>query len=431
MSVPIFTDHTGKRMVEELEKLVLLKEHELGVSIDQVIADDWSEVADMAREGVLSNIIGIGHHTAVNWQDVRPGNTTDWQVRLNAMAHNRQVELADGETQLASVFGWHYSLPFGTQFSPYQAFLKAITVIPAGTYNVKMGFGWGSNVINGKSYQFTLTEPVPAGGQLSGFEGAPDQSPANWKVKSWASDMATTPTETVSVTEGSGGTNLGTFTVAGSPEDVEVSVGALRFYGLNSLHRVAYGSNRWSKSPIRQFLNASGDNWYAPQTNYDRTPAYIGYDGFLTGFSDNLIENMVPAKIVTAASYAVDGGTAANPLLDVTYDRVWLPSWEEHYLAVTQSYGAAVGIEGAPFEYWERIAGTPNPLPASTWGQASTYHAEYVQYGLDNKTSPRNVFMRSASRGGGSYVTYVYSTGYCHHTNASIATYVAPACYIG
>lgn len=411
----------------------------LGVIADTTTAGalihDWGEVAAAVREGVGPDLLPVGTQFTEKWTDVRSGVSTEHDAPWNVV-HHGTGQLAGGETIPVMIAQMHRTLPFATQFSPYQAFLCAVTPIPAGTYHVTMGFSWGTNVVSGKSYQFTLTQELPAGGQLAGFDCAPDVAPANWEVSAYASATATTATETVAVTEGTGGTSLGTFTAAGvsvpasgTPE--VTTVGSLQFYGLNSLHLVAYGNNRWLHSPLRQFLNAIGSDWYVPATVFDRPPAYVGYDGFLTGLPADMVAALQPVAHVTALNYVTDGGTAASPATDTTYDRVFLPSWGEHWLAVSQSYGGAQGLEGEPWEYWERVAGTTVPLPASTSGNMSTCHMEYVQYDLAQPTTARTSFMRSALRYTGTTVAVVTASGYCGSTNAYIGNFAAPACAIG
>ena len=411
----------------------------LGVIADTTTAGalihDWGEVAAAVREGVGPDLLPVGTQFTEKWTDVRSDVSTEHDAPWNVV-HHGTGQLTDGETIPVMIAQMHRTLPFATQFSPYQAFLCSVTPIPAGTYHVTMGFNWGNNVVSGKSYQFTLTQELPAGGQLAGFDRTPDVAPANWEVSAYASATATTATETVAVTEGTGGTSLGTFTVAGvsvpasgTPE--VTTVGSLQFYGLNSLYRVAYGNNRWLHSPLRQFLNAIGSDWYVPATVFDRPPAYVGYDGFLTGLPADMVAVMQPVAHVTALNYVTDGGTAASPATDTTYDRVFLPSWGEHWLAVSQSYGGAQGLEGEPWEYWERVAGTTVPLPASTNGNMSTYHMEYVQYDLAQPTTARYSFMRSAYRNLGYGVAVVIASGYCGAGNAYYGLFAAPACAIG
>ncbi|MFR2213677.1 MAG: hypothetical protein ACLS61_07515 [Ruminococcus sp.] len=82
--------------------------------------------------------------------------------------------------------------------------------------------------------------------------------------------------ETVSVTAGSGGTNLGTFLPAGDGK-------------VNSLHRLAYGYNRWSQSALRQWLNsdaAAGEWWGFSEMTSRQSPrsSCPSKDGFSKGF---------------------------------------------------------------------------------------------------------------------------------------------------
>lgn len=111
---------------------------------------------------------------------------------------------------------WHYATPFGVQFNQYQAFsmrqkdlLQERTILRLALHGV-------TRILRSrKKYQFTLTKPVPAGGQLAGFRGAPDQTPSTWKVYSYNSKTAVDAIETVPVTEGSSGTSLGVLKFGG------------------------------------------------------------------------------------------------------------------------------------------------------------------------------------------------------------------------
>ena len=387
---------------------------------------------------------------------VRPGRYFDepWSTKSSSSAaavsydarfdlmHEGHGELENGTLLAVQHVQMHYCLPFDTPFSPDQAFLYAIDGLPAGTYHVKMGFSWGSNVVANKYYQFTLTKALPAGGQLAGFNGAPDQAVANWRVNAYASPSATSATETVTVSEGSGGTDLGTFTTAGvavpasgTPETAQsVTIGGqtYTYYGLNSLHRVAYGNNRWLHSPLRQYLNSNGFGWWQPATVFDRPPSYAGRQGFLSGFDAAFLATVKPIKRLTALNYVSDGGTSAAPLYDTTFDLFTLPSGKEHFLTPTTYYGGADGLEGEAWDYWADVAGTSSPLEWSTWGNTSTYHPEYVQYDLAARTTARIVWMRSATRTGAYLGACVGASGYCYHGNAARGGYrAAPACAIG
>ena len=323
----------------------------------------------------------------------------------------------------------HYCLPDATEFSPQQAFLYAVDGLPAGTYHVTLDADTYNRAAG--DWQFTLTQALPAGGQLRGFFAAGQPAP----VKAFASQTDKVATETCEVTAGSGGSSLGTFTTAGipvpasgTPETAQtVTVGGTeyKYYGLNSSQRVSYGNNRCLHSPVRQWLNASGPNWWTPKTVFDCPPSYESHVGFLTYLDPGLVEVMQPVRREYALSYLCDGGTAANPVTDVLYDKVFLQCWEEGYLKVDSSYGGKAGLEGCgeAWEYWKRAKGTSAP-PA-----AGTTNTEYIRLRLDNKTAA-GVFLGSCSRNGGYGESCVYSTGNCGYCNASYAYRVVPACAI-
>ena len=407
------------------------------------VLTDWSQAAALINAGLGSVYFPVSSQSIVPWSTKASSSATaaEYSPAFDAVHHGTGT-LATGDELPVVHMQMHRCLPFDTAFSNYQAFLYAIDGLPAGTYNVTMGFSWGSNVVSGKSYQFTLTQALPAGGQLAGFRGAPDQSPSNWRVYAYASRTAETATETVTVSEGSSGSNLGTFTAAGyavvpasgtpaTTASVTVSGTAYTYYGLNSLHRVAYGNNRWAHSPLRQYLNGTGFDWWTPATVFDRPPSYVGRQGFMSGFDEDFLAHVQPIERKTALNYVTDGGTSAAPVYDTTYDRFVLPSGLEHNLQDTAAYGGAQGQEGPAWDYWKRVAGSSSPLGWSSWGNTSTYHTEYVQYDLASPTTARGVWMRSALRGSGNVVAYVHSPGYCSFSSAVYGYRAAPACAIG
>ena len=406
----------------DAKDLVALSDIVLGSAME---VDDWDEVALAAND---QDYFLVGARLSAPWSTT--GTTkTDYEMPWD-IGHTAVNEVYGGSTMPLMYLQTHHCLPDATEFSPKQAFLYAIDGLPAGTYNLTV-----SATTYGReagSYQFTLTQALPAGGQLAGFFDAG----AAASVKAYASQVATSATETCTVTSGSAGTNLGTWSSAGvavpasgtpeSHETVTIDGQDYTYYGINAQSRVSYGNNRWLHSPLRQWLNASGDNWWSPATVFDRPPSYVSHKGFLTYLDPGLIAVMQPVKRTYALNYATDGGTSSAPVYDTCYDKVFLPCWEENYLKVDSSYGGKAGEEGCgeAWEYWRRAKGTSTP-PA-----AGTTNTEYIRTRLDNKTAA-SVFLASAYRLTGHHVTYVYSPGYCGTNFAYYAYRAAPACAIG
>ena len=129
-----------------------------------------------------------------------------------------------------------------------------LSLAAAGTYHIKFGATWGT-AIKDAFWNFTLTQAVPAGGLLSGFESMPDAATGTWRVKSWVNGSAAAPIETVVLASGEVGTSLGVMQLHSSTAI------------LNSMQNVGYGSARWSKSAFRQYLNKAGASWFVPNTD--------------------------------------------------------------------------------------------------------------------------------------------------------------------
>lgn len=432
--------YTGTPPKTVLEALNLLTPYLTGMRVDVEALlslvrgnikeiSDWDALADVVATGDGGRYLPVGTQFVVPWSST--GSTkTDYEMPLD-VAHFCEGEIEGGEAAIPLMYlQTHYCLPDGMEFSPKQAFLYAIDGLPAGTYNVTVA----ATVYEREAgdYQFTLTQALPAGGQLAGFFDAG----AAASVKAYASQVAASATETCTVTSGSAGTNLGTWSSAGvavpasgtpeSHETVTIDGQGYTYYGINAQSRVSYGNNRWLHSPLRQWLNASGDNWWSPATVFDRPPSYVSHKGFLTYLDPGLIAVMQPVKRTYALNYATDGGTSSAPVYDTCYDKVFLPCWEENYLKVDSSYGGKAGEEGCgeAWEYWRRAKGTSTP-PA-----AGTTNTEYIRTRLDNKTAAP-VFLASAHRSTGGNVAYVNSAGYCGNYYACTADRAAPACAIG
>jgi hypothetical protein len=399
---PIILNSTGKAMAAALTTIA----H----GYSDTLATDYATIQRLVRNGLAPQVFNIGDKINVPWSDGAATPTTR-TIPFDVM-HFGNVTLQDGEVVPGMFLQAHYSLPFGTQFDNYEAFYAAKTAdLAAGTYYVTLGTSWGSNAVAGKSYQFTLANPLVKGGHLTGFYGMPDQAPANWKVYSWASQTATTATETVAVTEGTGGTFLGTIKFGGSDP-------------INCMQRVAYGYNRWSQSAIRQWLNSSAaaNAWWSPKNDFDHFPDYLARPGFLTGFGDAFLNVLGKPQMKTCANYLTDGGTADAPTIDITYDTFFLPSLEQHF--ITPQQAAVSGIEGDAWEYWMRALGTSTP--------ASVYNTypNFRTYDLDNHTSPLYVWMRSAFRGTSYLPWLVISSGSVTYNGAVSGYRAAPACVI-
>lgn len=402
---PPYLDETAKANGRKLDQMTAAL---LGMSssLGAIAKAQTGVVEEMDYNGIKA-VVAAGNAPAVfpvgtqlvNTYTAKDGKVYDcpWDVV-------KTDDIAEGETGTtapAMVLQMHYASLEDIQFSAYQAFY----VVPeaglvAGTYNVKMGLNWGTNVKNGTTYQFTLTKNAPAGARLTGFYNAPDTAPTNWKVYVYKDQQKSELLETCNVSAGSAGTNLGTFLAKPNGN-------------LNGLHLVGYGDNRWHKSAYRQYLNsdAPAKEWWTPQDEWDMKPDQADtVPGFLAGFSDDFKNALTRVKVVTYGNTVTGDGSAV-----VTYDKIFLPSLQEIYCS------PQVSGEGTYWPYWKERTGAKTPQ--ALW---QTYPLRITR-DLAQRTVGRNVRLRSADRGDGNDAFYVTSSGRVVNWSAVGAHRCAPA----
>lgn len=402
---PVYLDQTAKDNGKKLDQMTAAL---LGMSSSLgVIARAQTGVVEEMDYNGIKAVVAAGNAPAVfpvgtqlvNTYTAKDGKAYD--CPWNVVKTDGIAEGETGTTAPAMVLQMHYASLEDIQFSAYQAFY----VVPeaglvAGTYNVKMGLDWGTNVKTGTTYQFTLTKNAPAGARLTGFYNAPDTAPTNWKVYVYKDQNKSELLETCNVSAGSAGTNLGTFLAKPNGN-------------LNSLHPVGYGDNRWYKSAYRQYLNsdAAAGAWWSPQDEWDMKPDQADtVPGFLAGFSDDFKAALTRVKVVTYGNTVTDDGSAV-----VTYDKIFLPSLQEIYCS------PQVSGEGTYWPYWKERTGAKTPQ--DIW---QTYPLRITR-DLAQRTVGRHVRLRSAERGGVNAFG-VGRSGGVYRWGASSALRSAPAC---
>lgn len=384
----ILTEYTGQEIAKALSVIA-----QTNIAHSNM---DWNSVQTIVADGAGEKAFAIGTQLIEKWTDTAELKEYDipWQVN-----HFEDVTLEDGEVVPGMWLQSHYTLPFGIQFSHQRAFIACPNGLAVGTYHFDFVKEWGSNVKPGINYQFTLTKPVEKGGRLAGCYGAPDTTPSSWKVYSYGKDGITL-NETVNVTVGSGGTNLGTIQYDS------------RSGNLNSMQEMAYGWNRWKTSVLRQYLNSSKPKgqWWTPQDQWDICPDQLaGKDGFLCGMPEKMLNCLKKVKVVTYANTVNDEGAE-----DITYDYVTLPSLSQMFIK-PQTSG-----EGDVHAYWKRRSGRTIPCE---W---LTGYPNMIGYSVANKTSAQSVRLRSSVRYNAYDTWLVYSNGTITNSHASSAFACSP-----
>ena len=411
VTMPIMLDETGHLLVEELARQNLLLSELVNAESHATPVATLNEIHEIVRSGEAPNVFSLGDQIMLNYND----GANDYVLPWDIVAFG-EYEEQDGETKPGMVVQSHYAMQ-GVQFDATEAIMACETALPAGTYHFTIGTTWGNHCVAGKVYQFTTTVEIPAGGQIvigtnSSFYtwGAPNTPVDNWRVYTFSSATSVTPLETLTLTEGSGGTDLGT---VASTNKFGV--------GLTNLQSAAYGYNRWSHSACRQFYNsaAAAGAWWTPQHGTDRPPQQLAtVRGFMAGFDEAFLNIIKPVKVTTALNTVSDSEIGAS---ESTYDTFFLPSLEQEYIAPQLS-----GVEGTYWPYWKERLGLTSPQAQGGGGA----NARHIRYAYDAKTSVRFCPLRSANRGDAFTAWLVFSIGSAYYDIATYALGSCPACVI-
>jgi hypothetical protein len=285
----------------------------------------------------------------------------------------------------------HETMP-EMMYSAKQAIFAFPNGLAAGDYHFTIAQHlWVSTDI-GKTLTFTLTQAIPDGGQLV-FNGEYNVTMVGTTISSYASPTSTTAIETVTMTEGGSGTDLGSLTNAGTPAN-----------NINSLQKALLGSNEWKTSAQRQYLNsdqAAGSVW-TPQTIYDRPPTWATNTvGFMNGLDEDFLSCVADTTYVTVRNAISDGGGT-----DTLTDKFYLPSR-------TEIFGD------------NEIANTPEGTLYQYYVNAT--NSDRIKYRANSARAWR---LRTPIASSARSVRNVYYTGALINNLAHNALGFAPACQI-
>lgn len=392
---PIVLDETMKEM-----------NNILGSILRQGVAESttWGEISNIVKKGIANKVFSVGDQLEVEWTDTATGTT--YTVPMDVLAF-REVTVEGGRRVPGMVLQWHYCTPFGVQLDANEALYFARDGLSAGTYNFTFGNSWGK-AVSGKTYQFTLENEVPAGGHICLSQGYCDIDTSVWRISTYTNGSTTSAIETVTLSEGTGGTSLGT---------TNTSIKSTSDSLINNMHRCGYGYNRWSQSGLRQFLNSNKEkgSWWTSQNDFDRIPSECATkDGFMKGFDEEFLNVLGKVEIKTATNTVSDDGS-----FDTTYDTFYLPSLEECYI------NPQLSGEGYYYDYWKEKSQRSTPC-----AQYQTYE-QMRTFAIENKTSPQTVRLRSANRGYAYGTWHINSSGYINGGGLATSSYrFAPVCVI-
>lgn len=338
---------------------------EFGITASGTPANGDHIVVSLLTENLVFDVIGIDHDTPSDAQ----------------FTHSLTLGLHDCYANV--------------QFDGTEALFYCETELAAGTYNFTLLAGYDTTYGGGKTYQFTLTSAVPAGGVIM-FPWGWQVQASTVKVSTYESRTATTAIESVSVAEGTSGTSL-------------ESLGEC-----NHTHRIRYGSNNYNESAIRQWMNSDGaaGTFWVSKTNYDRPPSWnASLNGFLYGMDKSFVDIVGNVKKLTALNTLTDNTDASFVETD---EKFFLFSNDELYFATENGVD-----QGEPYAYYENYS----TLAAAGSG-ADSNRTKYL-----NGTA-RYYWMRSPNPWHASSVRFVNPDGSLNTTTAFSSYGAALACCI-
>lgn len=358
------------------------------ISVSTFSPTSWDGVQNIVRAGLASKFFKVRDqlqcmkgNTVLTWDIIGIDQETPTDPLLT---HSLTLQLHDCITDL--------------QFDAREALFTFENGLAAGTYHFTVAHQpWYAGDV-GKTVQFTLAQAVPAGGQLV-LNNTYNATMIGSTISSYASGSAATATETVTMSEGSDGTDLGTVNGAGNFAS-----------GINSVQRALLGSNRWSTSATRQYLNSdavAGEVW-TPQTAFDRPPTWAASTaGFLNGVDSDFTAVLGSVQKITALSTVADGGGS-----ETKPEKVFLLSRSEVYASNEVSGG-----EGAPYSYYKNFSDLNAPGSGADKNRIK-YHDGAVKYWL----------LRSPSVSTANYVRLIGMTGALNNDSlANSSNGVSPA----
>ena len=288
----------------------------------------WEDIDNMVDLGIAKKQIKIGDQFTCN----RGNDEIVWDV----IGHNCDTltdpQFANRDNMTLCMHNIYTIIEFGAR----QAFYVTDEGLAAGTYNILISSQLWYTADQGKYAQFTLTQSLPAGGQMV-FTHAPNATMFDKTFSTYSGPASTIAIETPTIIEGSDGINLGSLT-------------ALEQTNINSSYRSFYGSANYKNSAIRQWLNSNavaGSAWQ-PMTKFDRPPSWASTaNGFMYGLDEDFVKSIKKTHIKVARNTLFEGGG---------YDEM-----DDYFflLAKPQVYGGSTvtGVdEGNVYPYFENYS---------------------------------------------------------------------------
>ena len=310
----------------------------------------WEGVQRIVQSGAGAALYPIGTQFRVEDSD-------NGEILFDVVDHRTVTDPADN-TEKPAMFLMMHSVIYSKQFDAIEALFYAEEGLAAGIYHFTIQ-NYDASYGGDKTYEFTLTQAVPAGGQIV-LDWPYNVQLLGRSVKTYASATATVQIEAAVLSEGTDGTDLGTTDGTST--------------NLNHIHRARYGSNNYKESAIRQWINSAAvaNAWWAPTNIFDRPASYANLPGLLHGMDS---EFLAVVKAITIPCHTNNTYELPEWTKDTAYnlvDRFWLASRDE------LGFGTERVADGTVFAAYDGAGNT-----------------DRIKYDLSNASTARTWWMRS------------------------------------
>lgn len=284
------------------EQTAAMKDYFKQAQPDVDFTRSWEGFKALCQQGAVGRYFNVGDQL----QCKKGSDTLTWDI-----VHIGTRD--DGQNYV--ILQTHDCLPMDImEFDSREAIFRAKADLPAGTYHfttVTAGItdtNWTDSSKSGwtKSWQFTTTKAVPTGGQINFAKDMDlNTSLAPLGIATYSKPSDTTALETVTLTEGTDGTDLATLGV------------------VNHAQRICYGYNRWSQSGLRQWLNsnAGAGAWWSQRNDFDRPERYATLAGFMNDLDADFLAVVAKSNLITDVNKISDAGGH-----ETTQDYFFLPA---------------------------------------------------------------------------------------------------------
>ena len=317
-SIPMVLQNPIARYEEAISAL----KSQVSVLETQFKQHSWQEVQRIVRAGLAKDVFPLGYEFTT------PDSDTGIDIVWRVVAHDHHKAANENlkhtmTLEMKNVYSGSNGSYIGVQFDAVEALYSFSAVVQPGIYHFTVANQAWYAADNGKSFQFTLTGSGPPG-ILVIANASYDASLEGKTIAYYTGGSSVTPWETAILTEGNGGTYLGTTDGTG---------------GMNHFHRAVLGSNNYAQSTIRQWLNSAekaGSVW-KQKTKFDRRPTWANtLNGFMHGLPAEFLEVVQPAAIPcrTNSIFEINSSDGTAFSTDQVYnleDKFFLPSRPEIY----------------------------------------------------------------------------------------------------